>query len=98
MREVRIGDKMIKINGVTRKQFVDLDLKAKGFDFFDGVDPTVASETDGAHDAFIGAATGITDTGEYTPAEWNKLFLECIKETYGSRDEEKNLPQPGTDL
>lgn len=96
MREVKIGDRTIQIRGITRKAFKKHKLSELGFDFFNGVSMDIVMEHEGALDKFIIAAVPDLNPEDFTPGEWNKLFLEVIKETYGSKEEEKNLLTPGT--
>lgn len=96
MREVKIGDRTIQIRGITRKAFKKHKLADLGFDFFNGVVMETVMDNDGAIDKFISAAVPELSPDDFTPGEWNKLFLEVIRETYGSKEEEKNLSTPGT--
>ena len=94
MRKVTIVGEEITVNHLVRADFETHELEKYGFSFF-GYNPLSDTEDPGLRSEgvqkFIEAATGLTEIPKtFGPKHWFKLYSECIKETYGSEDEEKN--------
>ena len=99
MREHTIRDMVFEIKGHTKKDFKKLKLDKYGYDFYNGftgapkgkeysecvqyfLDVSVAKDAHRFYD-------------DLTPGETTDLYLQCIAETWGSKDEEKNLSKSG---
>ena len=94
MRKVNIAGEEIVVNYLVKSDFETFDLGKYGFSFF-GYNP-ISDQTESNFQAdgiqkFIEAATGIKEVPKtFGPKHWLKLYAECVKETYGSEEEEKN--------
>lgn len=93
MRTVEIAGEKITVNHLTRQDFEENDLKKYGFGFF-GYKPVAHDDPSVDEEGillFVKLATGIAEVPKtFGPKHWFKLYAECIKETYGAEDEEKN--------
>jgi len=92
MREIEIAGKVLSIRGLKRKEIKSL--RKKGFeisalkiaqvdDLLDDVFPMIFNEQD----------VELIENSTYK--EGTKIWTAILKETYGNKDEEKNLPTSG---
>lgn len=82
----------VSIHGLTRKDFKKLKLDDYGYGFYSMSEPPEGKTPEECIEKFVLACTRskaeILD--DFTPGQVRKLYMECIKETYGAVDEEKN--------
>ena len=101
MREFDADGIKFEINGLTRKAFKTNKLSDYGFEFFDGFRGNPEGKEMGeCTDKFIKACINPAEAKQLedlTPGQTARLFKSCIKETYGSEEEEKNSQISGTD-
>ena len=99
MREITISDGR-KINARGLKVAEIKDLEAQGLPVSRwGITLDPVNDPEGAGELFdvllpLGTGNNM-DLAELTPSDQEKLVLAIIAETYGSRDEEKNLSRSG---
>jgi hypothetical protein len=94
MREVSYGALQFTVNGLTKKDFKKHKLSELGFDYYNGPNPENMKDPNVSMDTFLKLCVGepqVKQLEDLTPKEYKELFLACIRETYGSNDEEKNL-------
>jgi hypothetical protein len=99
MREPTIAGKKFKIKALTRKDFKKKGLKDYGYDFYGMVDAKKGKDPGEGMDRFVEACTvgnTVDRIDDLNVVQFRELFGECIKETYGAADEEKNSPSSGT--
>ena len=87
----------IKIKGLTRKQVKEL--KKHGF-YASYYNPAgfEAEQLDAGMDEVLSVALSTADHAkldDMVNRDVNEIFMAIIKETYGAKDEEKNLPTSG---
>ena len=99
MREHTIRDMDFELKGHTKKDFKQLKLKSYGYDFYGGFTGTPDKKSyEDCVQYFLDVSVAKDNHRFYddlTPGETTDLYLQCIAETWGSKDEEKNLPKSG---
>ena len=99
MREPTIAGKKFKIKALTRKDFKMKKLREHGYDFYGMVDAKKGKDPGEGMDRFVEACTvgnTVDKIDDLNVTQFRELFGECIKETYGAVDEEKNSQGSGT--
>lgn len=94
MRESKVGNITFTVNGLTRKVFKKGNLKKYGYGFLGQESIPEGMDQEECFIKFIEASIDkeeIKHLDDITPKQMLKLYKDCIAETYGSKEEEKNL-------